>query len=155
MLKNGKKDFKKWIVLKEKLHYGKRIRSIKEGDIWWCGIGENVGVEICGKGKSFARPVLVVRKYGTYSFLGVPLTSKEKFGSWYARFVFKGKKETAVLSQAEAVSVYRLYERIGTVPESDLELIRMKLCDLICDKKYPSTLTSQGLAGIPENISLL
>ena len=107
MDKIGKKDFDGWIKLKEKLHNTRQLRTVGEGDIWWCGLGENVGVEICGKGNLFARPVLVVRKFGRYSFMGVPLTSKEHTGNWYVSFEFKNKKEIAVLAQAETISVSR------------------------------------------------
>ena len=155
MNKQGKKDFRGWMRLKEKLHNTRQLRSISEGDIWWCGLGENVGVEICGKGDLFSRPVLVIRKFGKYSFMGVPLTSKEHEGGWYARFTFKGKNEFAVLAQTETVSVSRLYRKMGAVPEADLELVRSRLCGLISGKKYPLVSESQGWAGIPENLSLL
>ncbi len=52
----------------------------KEGEIWWCSIGMNVGTEIFGKGRRFTRPVLVFKKFGSYSFLGIPITSQEKEG---------------------------------------------------------------------------
>ncbi|MBR2837075.1 type II toxin-antitoxin system PemK/MazF family toxin [Candidatus Saccharibacteria bacterium] len=131
MDKLGKKDFKGWVILKEKLHNTRQPRTISEGDVWWCAVGENIGVEICGKGNLFARPVLVLRKYGRYSFMGIPLTTKEHSGSWYASFDFKNKRQTAVLVQAETISVSRLYRKIGTVPETDLVLVREALCKLI------------------------
>jgi len=62
MDKLGNKDFRGWMKLKEKLHYRKTLRSFNDGDIWWCGLGENVGSEICGKGKEFLRPVVIVKK---------------------------------------------------------------------------------------------
>lgn len=131
MDKNGKKDFNGWIVIKKKLHNDKKIRLMREGEIWWCGIGENVGSEICGKGKTFARPVLIVRKLGRYNFIGVPLTSKSHSGSWYVNFEFQGKKQIAVVAQVENISVYRLYSKIGRVPNSDLESVRGGLIDLL------------------------
>lgn len=44
------KRFLKWIGLKEKLD-SIQIKPpfFKEGEIWWCRIGENIGVEINGK----------------------------------------------------------------------------------------------------------
>lgn len=131
MNKNGKKFFKDWILLKEKLHNDKRVFLVSEGDVWWCAVGENVGVEICGKGKTFVRPVLVVRKFGKFSFLGVPLTSQNHKGSWYVSFRFKNKKQIAVLSQIETISVLRLYNKMGTVPNSDLDLVKEGIYKLI------------------------
>ena len=41
----------------------------KEGEIWWCGIGMNIGREIFGKGAKFIRPVVVLKKLNKDSFL--------------------------------------------------------------------------------------
>ena len=46
-----------------------------EGDIWWVRLGVNVGFEIDGKHKQFARPVIVLKKYNQYSFLALPLST--------------------------------------------------------------------------------
>lgn len=118
------KHFLEWINLKEKLHYGSSAPKISEGDIWWCGFGENIGVEINGKSSRFSRPVLVMKKLSRFGFMGVPLTSQEKTGSWYARFEFLGKAEFAAICQARVMSVSRLYSKIGQIPKSDLEIVR-------------------------------
>lgn len=125
------KRFGEWMVRKAAFHFDAKKPSIKEGEIWWCGVGENVGVEINGKSERFSRPVLVVKKYGKYSFLGVPLTSQAHEGSWYVGFRFLKKDSWAVLVQARTFSVSRLYDRLGTLPESDLELVRTRLIGLI------------------------
>ena len=67
----------------------------------------------------------------------MPLTSKQHIGSWYAEFVFKDKKQIAVLSQVRDLSVSRLYKKMGEVSESDLELVRERLCELILKKNIP------------------
>lgn len=131
------KNFYGWIKLKEHLHYSNKLRAIKNGDIWWCAVGENVGAEINGKSETFARPVLILRKLSQYNFIGIPLTSKEHEGSWYSTFYFKGKKEIAVLSQIKNISVSRLYKKIGAIPEPDLMTIRNRLCGLILGKNVP------------------
>ncbi|MBQ6375457.1 type II toxin-antitoxin system PemK/MazF family toxin [Candidatus Saccharibacteria bacterium] len=135
MDKLGRKDFKGWIKVKEKTHYGKSQRSFKTGDIWWCKIGENVGSEICGKGKDFLRPVLVIKKLSKENFIGVPLTSKRHVGTWYVPFVFKDITEYAVISQIENISAYRLTYKMGMVPNLDLRAIIDGLIDLVEMKK--------------------
>ena len=95
----GKKDFRGWFKIKKSIHYGGATRSVKEGELWWSSVGENVGVEICGKGKTFTRPVIVFKKIGSKSFWAIPLTSKQHSGSWYVPFEFNGRKEVAVLAQ--------------------------------------------------------
>ncbi len=128
------KRFTEWIGLKTKLHRIGRLPVIKEGEIWWCAIGENIGVEINGKSKVFSRPVLVFKKFGRCSFMGIPLTSKSHEGTWYASFVFQGKAECAVLSQARVISVSRLYSRIGELSDSDYNLVLNKFLNLYDDR---------------------
>lgn len=118
------KNFQEWILLKEKLHFNNSRPKIKERDIWWCSFGENIGVEINGKGRLFSRPVYVYKKLGRYGFIGVPLTSKIKTGSWYVAFVFQGKTQTAVLSQVRTFSVARLSNRMGKLDETDAKKIK-------------------------------
>ena len=131
---NDTKDFEGWIKLKEKLHNGGGVRAIRTGDVWWCAMGENVGTEINGKSKRFSRPVLVLRKFSRYSFWGVPLTSKQHKGSWYVSFGFQEKIETAALTQLKLISVSRLYDRIGKIPNSDLDLVRNGIIKLLLEE---------------------
>lgn len=119
-LLENEKRFGEWIDLKEKLHFNARIPRILEGEVWWCSFGENVGVEINGKSQRFTRPVLIMRKLSKFGFMGVPLTSQEKIGSWYYGFNFLGKKEFAALCQARVMSVSRLHSKLGQVPAADL-----------------------------------
>ena len=123
MNKNGKRNFKGWINVKETLHLRGRLCAIKEGEVWWSSVGENVGVEICGKGKGYTRPVVVLKKIGRYSFWAVPLTSKEHKGSWYTSFEFQGNVETAALAQIQCMSVSRLHRKMGQLSRADFELV--------------------------------
>lgn len=118
------KHFKEWIKVKSNLHFAGNYPLVKEGQVWWCAVGENINIEINGKGKTFARPVLVLKKLSRYGFLGVPLTSKHHEGTWYAHFEFKEKTQYAALSQIRVFSVSRLYTKMGMVPDSDLKIVR-------------------------------
>ena len=127
MDKIGKRNFREWMKIKERVHYRGSLRTIKEGEIWWCRIGENVGSEICGKGRDFLRPVVIVAKLSRYNFVGVPLTSKNHKGSWYVNFIFKGVSECAVVAQVENISTFRLHHKMGEIPQSDLNKILLGL----------------------------
>ena len=126
-----KKDFAGWIKLKEKLHYDGSTPRITEGDIWWCSCGENVGVEINGKNRLFSRPVLVYKKLSRYGFIGIPLTSQGKVGSWYVNFDFQNKKQTAVLSQIRTFSISRLSSRMGELDKKDIDKIKEAILDFL------------------------
>lgn len=117
------KYFDEWNEVKKATHGSSRIPAIKQGEVWWCAVGQNVGVEIDGKGSKFVRPVLVYKKLSRLGFFGIPLTTQEHRGSWYVPFVFQDKQQFAALAQAKTFSVLRAYRRMGTVPESDFMLV--------------------------------
>ena len=119
------KRFLEWIGLKEKIHNNNSIPPFfKEGEIWWCYTGENVGVEMNGKNKQFTRPVFVLKKYDKYSFFGLPLTTKDKKGTWYVDITFTGIKQTIVLSQGRAFDYRRFKEKIGELEQDEVEKIK-------------------------------
>ena len=58
------KRFLDWIGIKEKLDaHEHQPPLITEGDLWWCAVGENVGIEVSGKSKDFTRPVIILKKF--------------------------------------------------------------------------------------------
>ncbi|MFH1145912.1 MAG: hypothetical protein V1707_03050 [bacterium] len=58
------KDFFSWHEEKEKLEeIGYDTLLFREGEVWWCSIGLNLGHEQDGKNVFFERPVLVVKKF--------------------------------------------------------------------------------------------
>ena len=118
------KHFDLWIKVKENLHNNAKLPRIREGEIWWCSFGENVGTEINGKNERFTRPVVVFRKHSKYDFVGIPLTSQRHEGSWWVHFVFRNKDEYACINQVRAMSVSRLHAKIGEVSPLDLQKIR-------------------------------
>lgn len=124
-----------WNVVKERLHSSPshKLQHIKEGGVWWTGIGENIGVEINGKSEYFSRPVVVFKKLSHFGFLGVPLTTKKHSGSWYVMFRFQNKEVSAVLSQIKVFSAARLYGRLGQVAEDDMEKIKEGFRNLYLD----------------------
>ena len=135
MIDTDTKHFPEWIELKENIHNSGRLPNIKEGEIWWCAIGENVGVEINGKSKAFSRPALVFKKLSKFGFMGIPLTSQPHEGAWYAQFMFRDKLQVAALAQARVISTSRLYDKLGEISDSDLELIREQFAKLYIRKK--------------------
>jgi mRNA interferase MazF len=89
--------------------------TFKEGEIWWCSIGMNIGREIFGKGKDFARPIIIFKKIGSDSFLAIPLTTQIKNGSWYVP-IWSGDIECrALLSQIRVLDEKRLINKVGTL----------------------------------------
>ena len=50
----------------------------KQGEVWICSLGWNLGREQNGGPHDFSRPVLVVKKFNNEMFWIVPLSSKQK-----------------------------------------------------------------------------
>jgi mRNA interferase MazF len=119
-----------WFEVKLELKQRQNCHNIREGEIWWCAIGENVGVEINGKNKNFTRPVVIIKKLSHFCFLGVPLTSQEHTGTWYAPFLFKNRQQYAAIAQIRVLSVYRLYRKMGEISRADYSLIKNSLLRL-------------------------
>lgn len=117
------KRFLEWVGVKQKLDTYEHVPPlVKEGEMWWCVIGENVGVETLGKGENFTRPVIVLKRFGRLAFFGIPTTTNTgRSGSWYVSFVHKGTREVAMLSQARMFSYKRLFSRMGELSEEDFE----------------------------------
>jgi mRNA-degrading endonuclease toxin of MazEF toxin-antitoxin module len=72
----------------------------------------------------YSRPVLVLRVFGNGTFMGIPLTSVIKSGTWYASISFHGKEHVALLTQARVLSTKRLENKMGALPEADFEKIK-------------------------------
>jgi mRNA interferase MazF len=114
------KRLDEWAVFKSKLenrHHNPPF--FKEGEVWWCHIGENIGIESSGKHEEFTRPVFIFKKYDRYSFLGLSLTTKQKVGSWYVPITFNGISQTVVLAQGKTMDHRRLKEKIGELGEDE------------------------------------
>lgn len=122
---NFVKRFLEWIGLKEKLHGSiAKPPLFKEGEVWWCSFGENVGVEVNGKGKKFSRPAVVFKKLSADGFLAIPLSTQMKIGTWYVPLTHRGIRCVAVLSQVRVLSAKRLLEKYGELDRKDREKVR-------------------------------
>ena len=117
-------EFNGWNKVKINLElYGRRPK-ISQGQIWWTGLGKNIGTEINGKNSRFSRPVVIYKKLCSNKFMAIPLTSQEHEGSWYVPFRHNGKLEIAVVGDARIMSVKRLYRMIGKIDDADYERIK-------------------------------
>ncbi|MDB5188721.1 MAG: hypothetical protein JWM92_319 [Candidatus Nomurabacteria bacterium] len=125
------KNFSDWNKIKIKTDEVKSEIKIREGEIRWCRIGMNVGSEILGKGESFKRPVLILKKFTGDVFLGIPLTSKIHDGNWYYILEHEGVKRSIILNQARLLDKKRLEEKMFEVFKKQLIEIKQAYCNLI------------------------
>ncbi len=131
--------FKKWFYLKIGLYHKKNILFFKQRELWWCSLGINIGEEIFGKGEKFTRPVIIFKKFTSNSFLGIPLTSQARKGSWYVEIKHKGRKSRVMLNQARALDKKRLTKRIGTLDDVDFQKVQKQFLELYSSSQKKSS----------------
>ena len=126
--------FDKWNELKKSINKSSKPKSPHKGKIYWISIGQNVGCETYGKGKDFARPVLVLSKIQIGyidSFVGVPLSSKikNKKGFMYYKFTdSKGNKQVALLAQIRVFDSKRILNPLDAeIKNDDFDQIKERL----------------------------
>ena len=129
MISDYIKSFKEWFKLKIVLWDKQSKVVFKQGDIWWCSLGVNLGEEIFGKGTKFTRPVLIFRKFTSNSFLGLPLTKQEKKGSWYVEITIHQDRRWVMLNQARVLDKKRLTSRIGVLDDADFKKVKSRFLE--------------------------
>jgi len=117
--------FDEWNVLKQKTNKIKRQITIKPREIWWVKIGQNIGDEIYGKDENFVRPVVVIRRLTKDIFIGIPLSTQIKKGSYFYTFEYFNKdknntiKNSALLLQIRSFSIKRVMNKCGKITIED------------------------------------
>lgn len=129
------KNFDDWNNIKKSTDKNEIALKIRAGEIRWCRFGVNIGKEIIGKGKTFRRPVLILKKFSGDVFLGLPLTTKNHTGDWYYSIkhisIIDNIERSIILNQARVLDRKRLEEKLFEVPEKELEKIKKAYCSLI------------------------
>ena len=125
------KDFDRWNGEKKRLEMDTKRILFKTGEIWWCSVGINVGGESCGKGKGFRRPVLILRKLSHTLFIGIPISTEKKKGSWFCDIFILQGAQYALLYQIKLFSANRLQRRLTILDDAFFLSIKQKLKTLL------------------------
>lgn len=127
--------YDKWNEVKKEISKEKKYRNFKEREIFYLKMGENIGFEQNGKGESFVRPIVIIKKFNKDMFFGIPLSTQIKDGKFYHKFCFKKFNEistnVALLSQMKLYSSKRLLNKIGMINKDDFLKVKIKLKKLI------------------------
>ena len=125
------KDFDNWNIQKKKTQAIPERALFKEREVWWCSLGVNVGDEQDGKGRTFSRPVLVLKKFNRNVFVGVPFSTQLKNNQFYYHVHFKGIDQSVVLSQVRLMDAKRFGIKMGEISPQEVENIKDKIKKLI------------------------
>ena len=119
--------YDRWNQVKKTLKDNHPIH-FRPREIYFMSIGHNVGWEVYGKGGKFLRPVLVFRKLSRYAFIGIPLTSQGKNGSYFFPFSYKkGRQSVAMLHQMRMFDIRRAAYKSGVMSSSDFQQLKGKM----------------------------
>ena len=129
------KRFIDWIQTKINIDKKERNSQIKEMEVYWCALGENIGDEENGKGEVFRRPVLIFKKFNNHIFWGIPMSSKKKQNFYYKRVVLKDVEQSVILSQLRLLDTKRLDTKIGYLSELDFIEIQNSVINIIRNKR--------------------
>ena len=121
------------MYLKIKIHKkDRKLNFIKEGEVYWCSLGENIGDEENGKGYNFRRPVLVFKKFNNSIFWGIPMSTKIKDSNiYYIKVLLKDLEQSAMISQLRILDSKRLDLYIGYISKIDFLRIQDSVINLI------------------------
>lgn len=136
------KDYTGWHAKKLLINGSSSQAYFFEREIWWTAVGHNIGDEEDGKGYSFARPVLIIRKFNKSLFYGLPLSTAIKSGKYYHRLTVKGRENTVLLSHMRDYDAKRLIDKLDVIDESEYARIQLALIMIL---KEPSRLPPKFL----------
>jgi len=131
IIKEVAEKFVSWTKLKIKIHFSEKNFVVKERQIWWASIGQNVGIEQNGKNCNFERPILILRRFNDEQFWALPITSKVKIGKYYHAFVQNDVRYSVCLSQLRVMDKRRLLRHLGEMNEVDYLEIRKKIVEIV------------------------
>ncbi len=116
-----------WNQKKQILDSRNRNLLFKEGEIWWCSLGINIGEEVYGKGSEFRRPVVILKKLTNNSCIVFPITSKPRSGTWYHKICVHKQSRWIMLNQIRSISANRFLKRDASIPLEDfIELKKIR-----------------------------
>jgi mRNA interferase MazF len=115
--------FDTWNTTKQYINYLEKTPHVREREIYWCSIGQNIGYEINGKTSAFTRPVIILKKISPRTILIAPTTTKVRAGSWFLPINFAGFEENICINQIRTIDTKRLGKMVARISETKFENI--------------------------------
>lgn len=126
------KDFDTWNKQKKTTHEQNENKWCRERDIWWCVLGTNIGYEQDGKGDCNLRPVIVLKHFGKFTALVVPLTTHGKDNKYYVFLgTLLGKKSWAITTQIRLIDTKRLFKKESKIDINNFLTIKKAITELL------------------------
>lgn len=123
------KDFDEWNNIKKQVDTRERVKAHAR-DIWWVSLGLNIGSEQDGKGDTYERPVIIVKKLSPNMYYVLPLSTKCKNVTMHIEFPHDTVKGYVLLDQMKALDVKRFMRKVGYVDKETFNSIITSLKSL-------------------------
>ena len=121
-------DFDRWNEKKKQIELSNHMLFPREGEVWMCVMGKNIGIEQNGSITDFVRPILVVKKFNNQMFWVVPLSGKQKRLDFYYNFTDPQRMDvSAILAQLRMMSTKRFMRKMYTLAANHYIRIRESL----------------------------
>ena len=143
------RDYVGWYRTKAQLERSGNLVNYRSKEIWWCSIGVNLGHEEDGKNSGFERPVLVIKKYSKYLFLGLPMTSSLKEGKFYYSVDVNHTPRSVILSQGRTMSAFRLRRRVYKLNDNIFDEIVTRYAGLVIEVPNKTDSQKTGSPRVP------
>ena len=127
-------EFDKWNTIKKETNQS-NPPIFKDREIYYTRMGHNIGHEQNGKGEEFVRPVVILKRLSREMFIGIPLSSQLKEGSFYHTINFTKRGEPtqnrAIIAQIKLFSARRLLNKIGMIDKEEFSALKQKVNELL------------------------
>ncbi len=125
------KDFNSWNFKKKKINSSSIIRLFHEREIWWASFGVNIGREQNGTGVNFERPIVILKKLSSDTFICLPLTTKKKLPKFQSIVTHEKVKGFIMLDQIRVFDTKRLVRKIGKLSVSEFNIMKKRLKEIL------------------------
>jgi mRNA interferase MazF len=123
-------QFDRWNDIKKRLAQPSDFPQTfpKQGEVWMCSLGWNLGREQNGGPHDFSRPALVIKKFNNEMFWIVPLSSKQKKLDFYFNYSDPhGQPVAAIIGQLRLVSTKRFQRNMYQLSPTDFAAVKARL----------------------------
>ena len=125
------KNFDAWNEKKKQIDGSKRDLLFKEGEIWWCSLGMNIGEEVYGKGEDFRRPAVILKKLSRNSCIVMPTSTQKREGSWYHHLYVRDRERFVMMHQIRFISANRLSVRESALSRDEFSALKKSVAGLL------------------------
>jgi len=112
--------------------------NVNTREIWWCSLGMNIGSEQNGIGDYFERPVVVLRRLSTTTFIVLPLSTKKKLKDFQYEVAINNTVSYILLDQIRVIDIRRFMRMMGYLDKKDFQNVLQRFIGLLYKSKDSS-----------------